>query len=62
MSISSSTEPLSSENDRILPDKNQSSPELVIVRTVNLVLSRQSDKTEENSKNNEKKMEHKNLK
>lgn len=55
MSISSSTEPLSSENDRILPDKNQPSPKLVIVRTVNLVLSRQSDKTEENSKNNEKK-------
>jgi len=50
MSISSSTEPLSSENDRILPDKNQPSPKLVIVRTVNLVLSRQSDKTEENSK------------
>jgi len=55
MSISSSTEPLSSENNHILPDKNQLSPKLVIIRTANIVLPSQTDQTEENSKNYEKK-------
>ena len=55
MSISSSTEPLSLENDRILPDKNQPSPKLLIIRAANIVLSCQSDKAEEISKNYEKK-------
>ena len=55
MSISSSTELLSLENDHILPDKNLPSPKLVIIRTANIVLPSQTDKTEENSINYEKK-------
>ena len=50
MSLSTSTEQLSSEIDLILLDKNLPSPKLVIARTVSIVLSQQTDKTEENSK------------
>ena len=55
MSISSSTEPQSLENDHTLPDKNQPSPKLMIARTVDIVLLPQTDNIEENSKNYEKK-------
>jgi hypothetical protein len=49
MSLSTSTEQLSSESDLILLDKNLPSPKLIIARTVSIVLSQQTDKAEENS-------------
>ena len=55
MSLSTSTEQLSSESDLILLDKNLPSPKLIIARTVSIVLSQQTDKTEENCKNYVKK-------
>jgi len=55
MSLSSTAEPLSSENDMIQLDKNLPSQKLVITRPVNLLLPQQPGKTVENSKNYVKK-------
>ena len=55
MSLSSTAEPLSSENDMIQLDKNLPSQKLVITRPVNLLLPQQTGKTVENSKNYVKK-------
>ena len=58
MSLSTSTEQLSLENDMILLDKNLPSSKLAVARPVSIVLSQQTGKSEENSKNYVKKMEH----